>query len=151
MEKIKLPDWEIEGLFGAPAPRMDHFLPHPLLVLFYHTGCPGCKARALPYANTVYWEYPELRVVAIHTRPEGPLYSDSQIEELKKVFGLKFLLVKDVGKSTFESWNAEGTPHWFLFDQEGNLYRSVFGSTPNALLRLDLALDELGLERIPLA
>jgi thiol-disulfide isomerase/thioredoxin len=148
MENLQLSEWHIEGLDGAKVPTLTSFAPQPLLILFYHTGCPGCKARALPYANTVHWEYPQLRVVGLHTRPEGPAYSDTQIEEVIKVYGLKFPIYKDKGKETFESWGAEGTPHWFLLDGNGHLYRSLFGSTPNALMRLDLALTELGLEKV---
>jgi thiol-disulfide isomerase/thioredoxin len=147
MKESQIPEWKIESLTGEAVPRLEEFRGRPVLVLFYATGCPGCKARALPYANTVHWEYPELKAIGIHTRFDGPLYSNDQIKEIIAVYGLKFSIFKDQGMATFEAWAAEGTPHWVLIDREGKVMRSVFGSTPGVLQRLDFALAELGLEK----
>ena len=39
---------------------------------------------------------------------------------------------------------AGGTPHWILVDESGAVVYSIFGSDPNnALLRLDLSMEEL--------
>lgn len=141
-----LPNWELETIFGDKVPTVEDFKGKPLLILFFNLGCPGCKGRALPYANRIVVENgDDVNVIGIHTRFEGPEYKLSDFEKAKEEYYIRFPFYKDVDlMATFRKYQAGGTPHWLLIDAKGVLKFSIFGSDPNnALLRLDLRITEL--------
>ncbi|MEO2053111.1 MAG: thioredoxin family protein, partial [Allomuricauda sp.] len=51
-----IPDWELLPIFEDSVPQLKDFKGKPLLILFFNLGCPGCKGRALPFANRVVFE-----------------------------------------------------------------------------------------------
>jgi len=138
-----LPEWLAFDLDGKPAPPLDAFLGRPLLILVYSIGCPGCKARALPFARDLAAWQPRFQVIGLHTRLEGPESSPAQVAEVSSVYRLPFTVYQDIDHVSYDALRAEGTPHWILADAEGQVVRSIFGSMPNALQRLDLAVREL--------
>ncbi len=142
---VQLPEWEIRTLNGGTPPRLASFANKPVLLLLYSIGCPGCKARALPFARDLQRNWPYGQVIGVHTRFEGPEYSDRQIEEIKEVYQVHFPVFVDEGHATFDLFEAEGTPHWLLAGRDGRLLKSMFGSMPNTLQRLDLSVQELDL------
>jgi peroxiredoxin len=139
-----LPDWSLSSLTeGEAVPAFEDWNGSPRLLLFYSIGCPGCKARALPFARNLQADWAEGRVIGIHTRFEGPEYSPRQVEEINQVYRLNFPVFLDKGHQTYDLYGAEGTPHWLLVDSEGRLLKSLFGSMPNTLQRVDLSIQEL--------
>ena len=141
-----IPNWELLPIFNEPVPTLDEYKGKPLLILFFNLGCPGCKGRALPYANRVVVENGNnVNVVGIHTRFEGPEYTFEDFQKAKEDYFIRWPFYKDDGQAnTFHRYEAGGTPHWILLNAEGELEYSIFGSDPNnALLRLDLRINEL--------
>jgi len=141
-----LPNWELAPIFETGVPAITDFKGKPLLILFFNLGCPGCKGRALPFANKmVYENEDELNVLGIHTRFEGPEYTKEDFIKAKEDYYIRFPFYEDANLSaTFNKYLAGGTPHWLLIDSEGLLQYSIFGSDPNnALLRLDFKIGEL--------
>lgn len=141
-----LPNWQLETIFGDQVPNIESFKGKSLLILFFNLGCPGCKGRALPYANrTVVEKGNKVEVIGIHTRFEGPDYVLEDFQKAKEDYYIRFPFFKDANLAeTFHKFQAGGTPHWLLLDANGNLKFSIFGSDPNnALLRLDLKIQEL--------
>ena len=125
---------------------MEDYKGKPLLILFFNLGCPGCKGRALPFANRIVVENGDnIGVVGIHTRFEGPEYKLEDFQKAKEDYFIRWPIYKDDGQAnTFHKYEAGGTPHWLLLNEEGKLEYSIFGSDPNnALLRLDLRINEL--------
>jgi thiol-disulfide isomerase/thioredoxin len=142
----KVPHWELLPIFDKTVPKLEDFSGKPLLILFFSLGCPGCKGRALPYANRQIVENGEnINVVGIHTRFEGPEYMLEDFQKAKEDYYIRFPFYKDVGQAnTFHKYFSGGTPHWILVNGDGELAYSIFGSDPNnALLRLDLKISEL--------
>jgi len=142
----KIPNWELLPIFGDAVPSLEDFKGKPLLILFFNLGCPGCKGRALPFANKMVFEHGEkMNVVGIHTRFEGPDYVLEDFKKAKEQYYIRFPFYKDANESaSFQKYQAGGTPHWMLADKDGNLEYSIFGSDPNnALLRLDYKIQEL--------
>ncbi|MCB0664894.1 MAG: TlpA family protein disulfide reductase [Saprospiraceae bacterium] len=137
--------WELDSIFDEAVPEIEFFRGRPLLILFFNLGCPGCKGRALPFANLLVFEGKDLSVVGIHSRFEGKRHLLSELKEAKKEFHIRFPYFQDRNdKNTFEKYQAGGTPHWILIDKNGNLAYSIFGSSPNnALLKLELKISEL--------
>ncbi|MEN0006668.1 MAG: TlpA disulfide reductase family protein [Bacteroidota bacterium] len=144
MTSLQLPQWKLSTLGGAPAPKLTSYLGKPLLVLFYSIGCPGCKSRAIPYAKAWHQQYgADLHLIGVHTHFSRRAYSPQQIQEVNQVYQVPFKVYLDHGHAAADLFQADGTPHWALLDQKGQLIRSVFGSMPNAIHRIDYALTEL--------
>ncbi|MEL4307007.1 peroxiredoxin family protein [Joostella sp. CR20] len=142
----KLQDWTLLPISeNQEVPNVNDFQEKPLLILFFYMGCPGCKGRAIPFANRIVYEDVGVAVVGIHTRFEGRVYSDDELEKAKEEFHIRFPVYRDQPEATtFKAYQAGGTPHWILIDVNGVVLQSIFGSDPNnALLRLDLKIKEL--------
>ena len=141
-----LPQWHLKTIFGDGVPKIEDFRGKPLLILFFNLACPGCKGRAIPFANRIVYESGrQIHVMGIHTRFEGPEISQEDLKEAKEEFFIRFPYFADTGLAmTFYDYRAGGTPHWILTDENGVVIDSIFGSDPNrALLRLDLRIQEM--------
>lgn len=143
MTQVKASEWALKHINGDSAPSLSAFNGKAVMVLFWNIGCPNCKSRALPFAKQLVKAYPEIEVMGIHTQFEGPEYSAGQVDEIRQLLKIDFPMYIDEGKETWQAFEAEGTPHWVLIDAEGNIHRSVFGSMPGALQRLDFVLREM--------
>ena len=143
IKEMSLPDWHIELPDGPPGPELAQYRGKNLLVLFYSMGCPGCLGRAIPFSLQLQKTYPELQLVAIHTHFERSKHTPEQIRKAADQMGVNYPVFLDKGVETATVFQAEGTPHWVLAGKEGELLKSIFGSMPNALQRLDLSLMEL--------
>ncbi len=106
------------------------------LALFYHTSCLGCTGRAIPLAYQLHQEHPELQVILIHSelgKREIPA------TELLNVFvdqKSPLPIYRDVAHVLYDKVQAEGTPHWILWNRQGIILKSIFGSQSNAQNRL---------------
>lgn len=141
-----LEPWYLETVSGTVVPKIEDYLGTPLLILFFNLHCPGCVARAIPFANRMTLENEgKLNVIGIHSTFEGPELSDKDIVVKMEELYARFPFYRDAGlAATFYSYQAAGTPHWILADTTGRIVQNIFGSDPNrALLRLDLSLKEL--------
>ncbi len=146
-----LPEWFLDPIFAdQTVPQPADFTGKPLLILFFSLGCPGCLGRAIPYANRVTVENGEqVNVLGIHTDFSGIEIKPERFVEAQKEFYIRFPIFADQNyDTTFLDYGAGGTPHWILTDQRGIVVYSIFGSDPNnALLRLDLKMGEMGVQR----
>ena len=135
----------LESIFEENAPTLEQLKGKPLLVLFFYLGCPGCKGRAIPFTNKLVYENTPINVIGIHSRFEGKEYSNEELQAAKDEFYIRFPYYSDKNSNdTFKVFEAGGTPHWLLFNKEGEIIQSIFGSDPNnALLRIDLKIKEL--------
>lgn len=137
--------WHLEPLGQKEVPSPADHIGKPLLILFFYLGCPGCIARAVPFANRMAFEHGErISILGIHSNTEGPEYTDEEIMEKLEALHVRFPVFRDAGfATTFFDYQAAGTPHWILANSEGRVVRSIFGSDVNrALLRLDYAINE---------
>lgn len=139
MEQSTLPVYTLEGL---PVDPLREAAGSPTLVLFYHSACLGCTGRALPLAYQLSQEYKKLQLVVVHADfPSMPVSRD----ELLAIFTAAqppFPIYRDPGAREYHRYEAEGTPHWLLFQADGTLSHSFFGSQKGAQNRLYYALEE---------
>lgn len=145
LEGRQLPEWDLLPVFEEEVPKVSDFRGKPLVIMFFYLGCPGCKGRAIPYANSIVYENVGVNVIGIHTRFAGKVYTDEQLRAMKDEFYIRFPYYRDLPEATtFNNYFAGGTPHWILVDAKGIVVQSMFGSDPNnALLRLDLKIKEV--------
>lgn len=143
----KLPEWDILAIEESEiVPSIESYQGKPLIILFFSLTCPGCLGRAIPFANRIVYENGDfINVLGIHTHFEGPETSDKKLLEAKEELYIRFPYYRDFGfASTFHSYEAGGTPHWVVVNEEGIVLDSIFGSDPNrALLKLDYIIEEL--------
>lgn len=121
----------------------------PGLVLFFNLECAGCVARAIPYLKRIMRDHGDkLEAIAVHTSYGHRDYPEEsvvpQIQRFARDYArLAVPVALDLDGALARAWGVEGTPHWLVFDSDGQLIRSIFGSQENAVTRLDYLLEEL--------
>lgn len=137
-------DWVWQGPLGAPGTWGT-----PGLVMAFNLECPGCISRGIPFLKRLQEEHGDaLQLALLHTAyGHRDLPRDGVEPELLR-FADRFArltmpIALDVSGERARRWGTEGTPHWFAFDADGTLVRSVYGSQENAQARLAYLLDEL--------
>lgn len=119
-------------------------------MLAFNLECPGCVSRAVPWAKRLAARAQgSVALAAVHTAyGHRVLPRDAVVPQLVRYAGsfaaLPFPVALDLSGAWAEAMGAEGTPHWFAFDDAGVLVRSVLGSQGNALTRLGYLLEEWG-------
>jgi hypothetical protein len=138
-------DWLEDWVYGEPLPPPAAW-GRPGLALLFNLECAGCVARAVPWAKRAATRVRERAVVlGVHTaygrrRLPRAAVVPSLTRFANDFARLAFPVALDVDGGWAERHGAEGTPHWLVWDAEGRLERSVFGSQQNALTRLDYVL-----------
>lgn len=138
-----LPEWKVRQVDGTAGPSLATWRGSFGLILLFNKGCLTCKTRALPILKQWTTHYPALKTAAVHTQLGRTPYSPEEIGDLLQEYDLNFPLYLDVEKTTFQTLQGEGTPHWILLGPDGQIQRSIFGSRPNALQRIDYFIREL--------
>ncbi len=136
-------DLILKTVDGTTVNVLEKFNNKPILAVFYHTSCLGCTGRALPLAYDLSKEFSFVHLVVIHV---GFRHLKVTKEEIYQVFTdgqPPFKIYIDEEAINYERYQAEGTPHWLIFDKNKELKYSVFGSQANASNRLYYALEEM--------
>ena len=115
----------------------------PVLILFYHTDCLGCTGRALPLAYQLSREFPDIQLVVVHVQFKSRPVSHDDILAVFTDKTPPFPIYLDENAAMYTKYEAEGTPHWLIFDSNGRLAHSIFGSMEGAQNRLYYALEEV--------
>lgn len=115
----------------------------PLLIIIYNNQCLGCTGRAIPLAYQYQKDFNNLQVIGIHSNFSDKVTSEKDIKSIFTTDELPFPIYLDEDHSVFDSFKAEGSPHWLLITSEKTLYRSIFGSQTGAQNRLLYALEDI--------
>ena len=137
------PALHVQTLDGTKVDLLDIYKGENLLVLFYNNQCLGCTGRAIPLAYDYQKEYPGLEVVGIHVNFSKQPVTKADIHSIFTLPELPLPIYLDQNHELYELYESEGTPHWFLINDKGEIVRSVFGSQAGAQNRLLYAFDEL--------
>jgi len=117
--------------------------------MLFNLECAGCISRGVPLIKRLAAEHGDaLQLVMVHTaygHREHP--REELVPALERFAGsfakLEVPIALDLSGGLAEAWGAEGTPHWFVYDAQGRLARSIYGSQENAQTRLGYLLEEL--------
>ncbi|WP_417620093.1 TlpA family protein disulfide reductase [Oceanihabitans sediminis] len=134
---------EVRDLDGQTVDLMKTYKNQVLLVIIYNNDCLGCTGRAIPLAYDFQQKYPSIQVLGIHTNFPN---READKEAIKSIFTsgeVPFPIYIDEHHKIYDTFKAEGTPHWLLISEKGVLYRSVFGSQDNTQNRLYYALESV--------
>jgi hypothetical protein len=88
-------------------------------------------------------QYPGIQVIGVHTALGAFGRDPEQVVTSLSQFALNFPVVLDNDSAAYKTYQAEGTPHWVFMDANGQVIKSIFGSQPNALQRIEYTLIEM--------
>lgn len=122
----------------------------PGIALLFNLECAGCVSRAIPWLKRAASGIGDRAVVfAVHTayghrRLERAAVAPN-LQRFAEAFArLPFAVALDLDGAWAERTGVEGTPHWIVWDEHGEVERSVYGSQENALTRLGYVLEAWG-------
>lgn len=113
------------------------------ILLFYNTNCLGCTGRAIPFGYELMQKnLDQLNLIVVHVDFAA---KETSSEEILDIFHTKtspFPIYKDQAAALYNALNCEGTPHWIVLSDKGEVLNSIFGSQDNAQMRLQYILEE---------
>lgn len=127
---IASPAAQAQGLEGAPAPALELPDPQgverslgdlaqgrPVIVLFWASWCPYCKAL-MPHLQSILDEHgtDRVEVVAVNLWEDGP--EDWRADFVASGYDFQVLLG---GDDLAKAWGVKGTPGLFLIDARGKV------------------------------
>ncbi|MCB9226602.1 MAG: TlpA disulfide reductase family protein [Chitinophagales bacterium] len=134
---------DLKTFSGDSFNPLEAYKGEPILVLFYSTSCLGCTGRALPLAYKLSQENPNVKLVVVHVQFASMPFTQQEIMDIFTESKAPFPIYLDEDAINYHHFSAEGTPHWLLFDKNGKITHSIFGSQEGAQNRLLYALAEL--------
>ncbi len=147
-EELKIGTWPTDFVWGDVIPEPSK-LDKPVITMFFNLECPACVTRGIPFLKRLNKEFgDDLIVFVIHTSFGHKLFERDEVVPTllhfsEKFARLPFPVALDLDGSIAESWLALGTPFWLVFNKEGDLIRSIYGSQGGAQTRLEYLLEEL--------
>lgn len=135
-------------IWNGPMPPPDAW-GRPGLIMAFNLECAGCISRGIPFLKRLGIEHGDaLAIGLLHTAHGHRVLPRDRVEPQLRRFAesfarLPFPVAIDADGGLAERWGAEGTPHTFVFDRDGELLRSVYGSQENAKTRLAYLTQEL--------
>jgi len=151
MDRPTTPTWLDDWVHGQAVEPPGSW-GRPGLALTFNLECAGCVGRAIPWLKRMAPRVAErATLLAVHTayghRTIGREQVVPQLAHYAATFAqLPFPVALDLHGGWARAMGAEGTPHWFVWDESGELARSVYGSQDNALTRLGYLLETWGVE-----
>lgn len=137
------PIWHTHALSDHQPVTLENYANKPSLLLFFNIGCHGCMTRGLPVAAEIARQYPDIQVIGIHSSFGAFGRNPEDVAAALEAYDLNFPVLLDEDHATFDAYEAEGTPHWIFINADGQVVKSIFGSQPNALQRLEYTLIEM--------
>ncbi len=117
--------------------------------MFFNLECPGCVSRGVPFLKRLGAAYGDkLSTLLVHTSYGHRLLERDEVVPALTHFAndyarLAMPVALDLSGDLARAWGVEGTPHTCVFDGNGDLQRSLFGSQDNARTRIEYLLEEL--------
>ncbi|WP_179353920.1 TlpA family protein disulfide reductase [Winogradskyella vidalii] len=133
----------VVDLDGIAVDLMQTYKHKILLLIIYNNDCLGCTGRAIPLAYELQQAFPKIQVVGIHADFPGRAATKANIKSIFTSGEIPFPIYIDQQHQVYDQFKSEGTPQWLLISEQGELFRSIFGSQANAQNRLYYALESL--------
>jgi hypothetical protein len=143
--------WFDDWLHGEPLPPPTAW-GKPGMALAFNLACAGCVGRAVPWLKRLAPRVGDRAVLlAIHTAYGHEVWPREGVAPqvtryAAEYAALPFPLALDLDGGWAQANGAQGTPHWFVWDEQGRLERSVYGSQENAITRLGYVVEAWGVE-----
>jgi len=128
------PDFEL-ALFSGERIRLNDYRGRVLLVNFWASWCPPCRAEA-PDLQALYQDYRAEGFTVIGVN----MLESSQRKALDFIaeFGIAYPNVEDIGERVTNLYRVEAPPESFLIDRAGHVRRVFIGSIRYDNARYDI-------------
>lgn len=140
---MKIPDVRLQSLSGEEFTLTDLLKDGKLnIILFYNNDCLGCTGRAIPLAYKLQNDYPFINLVVIHSSFGLRTYTVEDIQSIFTSGEAPFPIYMEAAHELYDFFDCEGTPHWILMNDKGEVLHSIFGSQDGSQMKLDFAIRE---------
>jgi len=107
-------DWTLVSAQGEPVRLSEEIQEQPVVILFWATWCPYCKAL-MPHLHSLRLEHGDkIKILAVNFREDGDPV------EFIETAGYDFTVLPD-GDDVAAAYNVYGTPGLIIVDQEQNI------------------------------
>lgn len=119
-EPIMAPDFTLESVSGDPVTLSDVAAEQPVILLFWATWCPYCKAL-MPHIQSIRLEHgDEVRVLAVHFRDDK-----GDPAAFIENAGYDFTVLRD-GNETAKLYEVWGTPGLLVIDRNQRIRFNLY-------------------------
>lgn len=119
-EPIIAPDFTLESISRGPVTLSDATAEQPVILLFWATWCPYCKAL-MPHIQSIRLEHSnEVRVLAVHFRDDK-----GDPAAFIENAGYDFTVLRD-GNETAKLYEVWGTPGLLVIDRNRNIRFNLY-------------------------
>lgn len=140
---MNFPDVELLGLDGKSHKLPELIQHNPFnLILFYNTNCLGCKGRAIPLAYKLDKAFDFIHLIVIHSSFRPAPFSSEEVLSVFTDGESPFEIYREAKHELYDYFDCDGTPHWLVMDDKGEILHSFFGSQDGAQLKLEYAIQE---------
>ena len=106
---------------GKKVDLLSLYINQPLLLLFYNNKCLGCTGRAIPFADKLQKKFPFINVIGIHSNFGNNNTTEKNIRSIFTIDQLPFPIYIDINHLEYDKFKCEGTPHWILISEKGEI------------------------------
>ena len=119
-EPIMAPDFTLESISGDTVTLSDIAAEQPVILLFWATWCPYCKAL-MPHIQSIRLEYgEEVKVLAVHFRDDK-----GDPAAFIENAGYDFKVLRN-GNDTAKLYDVWGTPGLLIIDRERRIRFNLY-------------------------
>jgi len=137
--KITAPDFSLQSLAGVDV-TLSEFRGKPVIVNFWATWCPPCKAE-MPLFDDFANRYPDsLVVLAVNSGEKA-----DEVIRFAESFSQQLIFLLDPENSLGIAYGVRGLPTTFFIDREGYLQALHIGELTEEFIANYL--EEIGIER----
>jgi thiol-disulfide isomerase/thioredoxin len=114
------PDFTLESVSGVPVTLSDVAADQPVILLFWATWCPYCKAL-MPHIQSIRLEFgDDVRVLAVHFRDD----KGDPVAFIRNA-GYDFSVLRN-GNDVAKLYDVWGTPGLLLIDRDRNIRFNLY-------------------------
>ena len=125
------PDWTLQSASGESVTLSDVTAEQPVILLFWATWCPYCKAL-MPHIQSIQLEYGDaVRVLAVHFRDD----KGDPVAYIRNA-GYDFTLLPD-GNEVAKLNGVWATPGLLIIDRDRNVRFNLYTLPPPASAKID--------------
>jgi peroxiredoxin len=129
------PDFELKNLDGELI-RLTDFKGTPVIVNFWATWCPPCRAEFPDFQKAAVEHSGELVIIGVnHTTSDTPALIPGFVEE----FGITFPIVLDETGETVKTYRVMGLPTSVFIDRDGIINEVFTGPINKAYIEAKLS------------
>lgn len=119
----------INAWINSPPVKLSDLKGKVVLIEFWTSSCPYCKS-ALPYVNQWYKRYHDqgLLIIGIHSPKTEDEHSLAVVKKAVTEYAIPYPVALDNHFETWENYNAEGWPSFYLIDSKGKVVYLSYGA-----------------------